>query len=111
MKTYMILVLSFVFSMMAPVTMQAGNIQGNDQLVKEITDLVKKEYPRFIASDPQEVTVHFQINAKNEIVVFDTTGKDADTCEKVKEVLNFQQVKFKDAKPLKPYTVQIKFSR
>ena len=111
MKTYMILALSLAFSIMAPVSMQAGNIKGNEQLVKEITDLVKKEYPRFICSDPQEVTVHFQINAKNEIVVFDTTGKDADTCDKVKDVLNFQKVKFKDAKPLKPYTVQIQFSR
>ena len=111
MKTFLIIALSMSFYLFAPASALAENTKGNEQLVKEITELVKKEYPRFISADPQEVTVHFQINAKNELVVFNTTGKDEETCDKVKEVLNFKQVKFENAKPLKPYVVQIRFTR
>lgn len=111
MKSFMIIALSLSFYLFTPGNVTAGNEKGNEQLVKEITELVKKEYPRFLGADPQEVTVHFQINAKNELVVFDTTGKDTETCDQVKEVLNFKQVKYDQATPLKPYVVQIKFTR
>ena len=111
MKSFLILALSFCLYFINTGEVTAGNKVGNDQLVTEITELVKKQYPRFLCTDPQEVTVHFQINAKNELVIFDTTGEDADTCDEVKEALNFQPIKFKHAKPLKPYVVQIKFTK
>jgi hypothetical protein len=111
MKTLLIIALSFSLSLFMPVKAIAGEKMGNEQLVKEITELVKNEYPKFIHADPQEVTVHFQINAKNELVIFDTTGKDEDTCDKVKEVLNFKQIKFDQATPMKPYVVQIRFTK
>ncbi len=111
MKSLMIIALSFSLSLFHPAHVTAGNEIGNEQLVKEITELVKKEYPKFISAEPQEVTVHFQINAKNELVVFDTTGKNEEVCDQVKEVLNFKQINFDQAKPMKPYVVQIKFTR
>lgn len=111
MKSFMILALSFCLYLFTSGEVTAGNKAGNDQLVTEITELVNKQYPKFLCTEPQEVTVHFQINAKNELVVFDTTGKDAETCDEVKEALNFKQIKFKHAEPLKPYVVQIKFTK
>lgn len=111
MKSFMIIALSFSLYLFTPGNVSAGEKIGNEQLVKEITELVKNEYPKFLHAEPQEVTVHFQINAKNELVIFDTTGKDEDTCDKVKEVLNFKQVKYDQATPLKPYVVQIRFTK
>ncbi len=111
MKSLIIIALSFCFSLFTTATLKAGTVAGNEQLVKEITEIVKKQYPKFIAVDPQDVTIHFQINAKNELVIFDTTGENEETCEKVKEVLNFKQIKFDKAVPLKQYVVQIRFNK
>ncbi len=111
MKSFVLITLSLCLSIFAPLYANAENELGHQALLQEITDLVNKQYPKFINADPQEVTVHFQINAKNELVIFDTTGDDDDTCDQVKEVLNFKQLKYKQAKPLKPYVVQIKFTK
>ena len=76
-------------------------------LHQEISDLLKNADLSFLDSETETVTVDFVINARNEIVVLHTTGDNTFACDFVKKELNFRKVKFKQAKQLTPYTVNI----
>lgn len=88
---------------------EAKNSPTLDQLTTEISELVKDQKPTLIVSDPQLVTIHFQINARNEVVIFHMEGADTEVCAHVKKALNFKSLKFKGAKQLTPYVVNIRF--
>jgi hypothetical protein len=105
------LLLSLILLVTGPVSATADTRVNNDQLKKEIEGIVKKGTLKFMEADTEEVTVHFLINAQNELVIFDTTGDNEAACEHVKERLNYKQVKFKQARQLTPYEVNIKFVR
>jgi hypothetical protein len=105
------LLLSLILLVTGPVSATADTHVNNDQLKKEIEGIVKKGTLKFMEADTEEVTVHFLINAQNELVIFDTTGDNEAACEHVKERLNYKQVKFKQARQLTPYEVNIKFVR
>lgn len=108
---YLTLLLSLVLFVTGPLAAKAENPVNNDQLQKEIEDIVKKGTLKFMEADTEEVTIHFLINAQNELVIFDATGDNEAACEHVKERLNYKQVKFRQARQLTPYKINIKFVR
>jgi hypothetical protein len=81
----------------------------NQKLQKEITNLVKYHTLTNMEADTEEVTVHFVINAQNELVIFDAYGNNEEACAHVKDVLSFRQVKYRQAKQLTPYIINIRF--
>jgi hypothetical protein len=108
-------VLSLLLSLMILVTgslsAKADNGVNNDQLKKQIEGLIKKGSMKFMEADTEQVTVHFLINAQNQVVIFDATCDNEAVCKHVKERLNYKQVKYKQARQLTPYEVNIKFVR
>lgn len=109
MKTLILLALSFGLAFIDPVPAKAGNRSEPDQLRKEIERMARHGNLKLSGSDTQEVTVHFQINARQELVIFETTGENAEACARVKEALNYKPVRFKQARQLTPYEVSIRF--
>ena len=107
MKTILISLLATVL-MFSPTYARADGI-SNTQLAKKIESIVSKGSFKLMAEDTQEVTVRFLINAQNEVVIFETSGDSDAMCKHVKEVLNYRQVKFKEAKQLVPYEISILF--
>lgn len=105
------LLLSLVLFVSGPLAANADNPVNTDRLQKEIEGIVKKGTMKFMEADTEEVTVHFLINAQNELVIFDATGDNEAACDHVKERLNYKQVKFKQARQLTPYEINIKFVR
>ena len=105
------LLLSLILFVTGPLAAKADSNANNDQLTKEIEGIFKKGTLKFMEADTEEVTVHFLINAQNELVIFDATGDNEAACAHVKEKLNYKQVKFKQARQLTPYEVNIKFVR
>lgn len=103
--------LSLILFVAGPLEAMAETNVNNDQLKKEIEGIFKKGTLKFMEADTEEVTIHFLINAQNELVIFDTTGDNEAACEHVKERLNYKQVKFKQARQLTPYEINIKFVR
>ena len=108
MKTILLTALTFILLAFQP-TLSRADITPNTQLQKEIKEIVSKKGLKNIGLDTQEVTVRFLINAQNEVVIFETIGDSDAACEHVKEVLNYRQVKFKQAKQLVPYQINIRF--
>jgi hypothetical protein len=107
MKTILISLMATML-MFSPAYSRADDL-SNTQLAKKIESIVSKGSFKFMAEDTQEVTVRFLINAQNEVVIFETSGDSDAMCEHVKEVLNYRQVKFKQAKQLVPYEISIQF--
>ncbi len=105
------LLLSLILFIAGPLSAKAENPANNEQLQKEIESIVKKGTLKFMEADTEEVTIHFLINAQNELVIFDATGDNESACAHVKERLNYRQVKFKQARQLVPYEINIKFVR
>lgn len=109
MKTIFLTLLSVLFMAIQPVTLHADHPDSLTELQKEIESLVQKKTLRKMDGDSQKVTVRFLINAQNEVVIFDTYGDSEKACAHVNKVLNYRQVKFKDAKQLMPYQISILF--
>ena len=109
MKTMILLALSFGLAFIDPTPASAGNRNEPDQLRKEIERIARNGKLVLNGTGTQEVTVHFQINAQQELVVFDITGENEDACQRVKEALNYKQVRYKQVKQLTPYEVKIRF--
>ena len=109
MKTILIQMLLLSSFMFAPLTMDAGpRTSPTAVLHQEISSFLKNRNLSFLKNDAELVRVDFLINAKNEIVVLHTEGNSAAACDYVKEVLNFKKVKFRQAKQLTPYVVNIR---
>ncbi|MBP7239861.1 MAG: hypothetical protein KBA14_06515 [Saprospiraceae bacterium] len=109
MKTLLIQMLFLSSFMLVSSTMDAGpRTSPTTVLHQEISSLFKDRNLSFLANEAELVTVDFLINAKNEIVVLHTEGNSTAACNYVKELLNFKKVKFRQAKQLTPYTVNIR---
>jgi hypothetical protein len=108
MKSILLTTLTFLLLSGSSSLLYADNTQ-NDQIKKEIESIVRKSNFKHIPGDSQEVTVHFLINAQNQLVIFDTSGDNDAACAYVKEMLNYRQVKIKQAKQLVPYEISILF--
>lgn len=112
MKTGLItaLVTCFVFSL--PFTLEAGKrFTTIEELKTEISNILKHRNLNFLEKDDEQVAVDFLINAKNELVVLDVYGDSVSACEYVKELLNYKRVKYKQAKQLTRYMVNIRLIR
>ena len=109
MKRSFILLLALCFAFVFPLhanTVKPRN--STDQLRKEVAAFFKSKDLTFLDKKVEMVSVSFLINAKNELVIFNVSGDDADACDYVKEVLNFQKVNYASAKPLAKYEVDIR---
>jgi len=105
------LILLFAFSFAFAFPLHANTIKPRssaDQLRKEVAAFFKSKDLTFLEKNVEMVSVSFLINAKNELVIFNVSGDDADACDYVKEVLNFQKVNYNSAKPLAKYEVDIR---
>lgn len=109
MKTFITLGLLLSIGMLQPLSLKADQPITNEKLQKEIADLIQQHTLHNMDTDTQDVTLHFVINAQNELVIFDASGDNLSACEHVKDVLNFRQVRYKHAKQLTPYIMNIRF--
>ena len=109
MKTLILLALSFGLTFIHPSPARAGSSYGTNQLKKEIERIARNGNLMPTDSDTQEVTVHFLINAQQEVIVFETSGASEEACARVKEALNYKQVRYKQARQLIPYEISIRF--
>ncbi len=109
MKTLITLGLILCIGMLEPLSLKADQPITNEKLQKEIADLVKNHTLHNMDTDTQDVTVHFVINAQNELVIFDASGDNLSACKHVKDILNFRQIRYKQAKQLTPYIMNIRF--
>lgn len=111
MKNGLILLCSLTCLLFSSVTVHAANPKSVEQLRKEVAQFFKEKDLTFLQDEVETVKVNFLINAKNEIVVFYVSGKNVETCDQVKEMLNFQKVNYKQAKQMQRYVVDIRLSR
>ena len=111
MKNGLILVCSLFCLFLAPLTVNAGKPNTVEQLRKEVAQFFKDKDLAFLQEEVETVKVNFLINAKNEIVVFYVNGENLETCDYVKETLNFQKVNYKQSKQMQRYVVDIRLSR
>jgi hypothetical protein len=109
MKSIVLTALSFILVSLLPANSMAGHSSDNAMLQKEIAGIFRNGNLKNMSGDTQEVTIRFLINAQHEVVIFDASGDSDAACEHVKEVLNYRQVKFKEAKQLMPYEISILF--
>ena len=97
--------------LLAPVSTYASKPTSVEQLRKEVAQFFKDKDLAFLQDEVETVKVNFLINAKNEIVVFYVSGDNLETCDQVKDILNFQKVNYKQAKQMQRYVVDIRLSR
>ncbi len=109
MKTIMTVALILIGTFFKLESAKALETVTNQKLQKEITNLVKNHTLTNMEADTEDVTVHFIINAQNELVIFDAYGDNEEVCAHVKDVLSYKQVRFRQAKQLTPYTINIRF--
>lgn len=109
MKPGAILIPLLCFTLSIPFTVDAKNRHTTiDELKKEIVDLLKNRNLDFLEKDIQQVSVDFLINARNELVVLDVYGDSISVCEYVKEMLNYKRVKYRQARQLTRYMINIR---
>ena len=110
MKPISILVLllaSLAFSTPATATPADPN-HSTQQLKKEIAAILHKQDLQFLEQPVEKVTVEFLINAKNEIVVLHVEGACDNTCNKIKEILGHQEVRYQQPRQLVRYKVDLR---
>lgn len=98
-------VLVFTIPAKATPTDPANSTQ---QLKKEISAILHKQDLQFLQQPVEKVTVEFLINAKNEIVVLHVEGDHDSTCEKIKEILGFREVRYQQPRQLVRYKVDLR---
>lgn len=78
-----------------------------DVLRKQVTKLVQNNAVMLPELVDQVVTVGFLINARNELIVMDVNGDSASACAYVKQILNYNKVKYKQMRQLTRYSISI----
>jgi hypothetical protein len=109
MKTLLSLMLMLSISFALPSEAKADASSNLSLLSKEIKSIVKRKTSEDVKASFDVVTIRFLINAQNELVIFDVNGQNEETCRRVKEILNYRQVKYKSARQLVPYEISIRF--
>lgn len=77
-------------------------------LQRQVVHLFKKTAVPFPDIPEQDVTIGFLINARNEVIVTDVDGDSDAACDYVKEVLNYQRVKFFQPRQLTRYEIKVR---
>ena len=108
MKTFVFAVIILVL----PVTslLSATPARGNNSLgvlKKEVAHFFQKNSAQFPDIPDQDVTVGFLINARGELIILDVNGDSASACEFVRQVLNYNRVKYTQTEQLTRYTITI----
>ncbi len=112
MKTGLFLSLITLMILTTSASLEAGpRLDTVGELRKEIYEILKNRNLNFLEEDLQRVSVDFLINARNEVVILDVYGDSMSACEFVKETLNYKKVKFKQAKQLTRYMVNIRLMK
>ena len=97
-----------IFSLSVPTF--ANEHKGPDpvsELKKEVIKLFEKHKGNFSGIEPQEITIGFMINAKNELVIVDVDGNSSAACDYVKKVLSYKRINYRQEKQLTGYTLKI----
>ncbi|MEO6133337.1 MAG: hypothetical protein ABIQ02_15965 [Saprospiraceae bacterium] len=92
----------------------ASSIRVNpspDVLKKEVTKLIQNKMRLYENFSEQDVTIGFMINAKNELIILDVMGDSTSACEYVKQVLNYNKVKYQQARQLTRYSIKIRLMK
>ncbi len=84
---------------------------STDQLRREVAAFFPGRDLAFLQKNVEIVRVSFLINTKNELVICDVAGEDANACDYVKKVLNFKRINYIPAKQLTRYAVDIRLVR
>jgi len=108
MKLFLPAFFLFLISLHSP--LKASPERGDprlDVLKKEVTKILQKNTDGLPEVAGHEVTVGFLINARNEVIILDVNGDSAAACEYVKQILNYNKVKFCQARQLIRYSVTI----
>jgi hypothetical protein len=82
--------------------------RSTQQLKKEISAIMHKQDLTFLQHPVEKVTVEFLINARNELVVLHVEGSNETTCEKIKEVLGHQEVRYQQPRQLMRYKIELR---
>ncbi len=108
MKNLLLIIPALFLAFATPVIAKSDNIADSlAALQREVVHIFEKNQIDFSGFDEQDVKVGFLINAKNELVVLDVNGESNAACEYVKKILNYQKVKYNQAKQLTRYTITI----
>lgn len=89
----------------------ASPVRGDnsiDVLRKEVTKLVQNNAILLPDIVDQVVTVGFLINARNELIILDVNGDSASACAYVKQILNYNKVKYNQVRQLTRYSIKIR---
>jgi hypothetical protein len=108
MRTLLIAAISIMLSSLSPLF--ASSERDDNSLIvlkKEVTRLFHSNSITYPDIPDQDVTVGFLINARNELIILDVTGNSNSACEYVKQVLNYNRVKFNQEKQLTRYSLTI----
>lgn len=106
--TLAIILFSLNLSIATTVHASPGRVSTSlDVLKKEVTRLIQKNAIRLADMAEQDITVGFLINAKQELIILDVNGDSTSACEYVKQILNYNKVKYYQAKQLTRYSVTI----
>lgn len=101
----------FMISLAFSTPVNASPVRSNtslDVLRKEVTKWVQNNAIPIPDVVDQVVTVGFMINAKKELIILDITGDSAPACAYVKQVLNYNKVKYNQARQLTRYSIKIR---
>ena len=108
MRTLLIAAISILLSSFSPIF--ASSDRDDNSLIvlkKEVARLFQLNSLKCPDNQDQDVTVGFLINAKNELILLDVTGDSNSACEYVKQVLNYNRVRFNPEKQLTRYSLTI----
>lgn len=106
-----ILSVTFMTILSISTPINASPVRGNtslDVLRKEVIKLVQNNSTPVPDVVDQVVTVGFLINAKKELIILDVNGDSAPACEYVKQLLNYNKVKYNQARQLTRYSIKIR---
>lgn len=82
--------------------------RSTQQLKKELSAILHKQDLTFLQQQVEKVTVEFLINARNELVILHVEGENETTCDKIKEVLGHQEVRYQQPRQLMRYKVELR---
>ena len=108
MRPFFLFLISALISITSPLAAKGtGTTDPVETLQKEVVELFNRNPVKFDGSDQHEITVGFMINAKNEIIVVDIDGESEQACNFVRQVLNYQKIKYAHSRQLTRYSIKI----
>lgn len=109
MRIILLLLIIPMFSLGASALgVESSHQDSLESLQKQLIAMFKKnEVAIFPAANRDEVKIGFMINARNELIVLDVSGDNPSACRYVKEVINYQKVRFEQSRQLTRYSIKV----